>query len=64
MNLDVNNELWVTKLHQHLFITCRKSATLVGDGNNKKGYEFVREELCGKSPYFLLKFSMNIKLLE
>lgn len=41
VNPKINHGLWVIIMHQCRFINCNKCTSLVGDGNNGRGYTRV-----------------------
>lgn len=59
-----NDELWVMMMCQGRVISCHKCSTLVGDVE-KGGVLCIcgGMEIHGNSPYLLLNFSVNLKVL-
>lgn len=44
VNLNVNYELWVIRMHQCRFINCKKCTSSVGDVDNKKAMHGMEAE--------------------
>ena len=62
MNCNVNYRFGVVRMHQHRFIKC---TTLVRDDCGiGYGQGRLETEVYGKSLYFLLDFTVNLKLLK
>lgn len=63
VNTNVNYGLQLVTVYQYQFIKCNICTTLMLDVN-KKGNFCRGEGVYGNSLYFLLKFSINLKLLK
>lgn len=62
---NVNCGLLLVVLYQYWFIGCTKCITLIKNINNKGNWVggIERDGVYGNSMYFLVNFSVNLKLL-
>lgn len=63
VNITVNYGLWVIMLHFYWFISCNKCIMLVGLLKTGEVMHRAEAEANRKFLYFLLNFSVNLKLL-
>lgn len=59
----VNYELWVIMICPPRFISYHKRTLWCGMSVVEEAIHVWRQEVCGKSPYFSLSFTVNLKLI-